>query len=436
MNQPLRTLALGVLLVASFGTAIAMQHRLARRLRAEPEVYRDSLYVPSARHARLVTFGYDQFAADYLWLRAIQTFGATFADRENVAQLDRYFDVISDLDPRFEKVYSFGNMVIGEEAGDHERGLELLDKGMIANPRRYRLPFEAAFFAYWTMNDPARAKYYVRMATKAPDCPVYVSSWMGYFETKMGRYEAALERYFQDFVQFHQSGDLNLARLRRLSLRRALDQWYTRVLRDKAIEYHAIHGEYPVPLSRIAEAGMLRDAEMPDWPTLRAILDMVEENGLPPDVPMERLGDLVRRSMRKGWDVIPPDPASDNPHFTGYLCWPGKEPFAEVHGRMEENELFVLSELRIADVLKHQTGFVRVAVAQANAAPGEQGVLGPFAPGESPCGPEARGLLEQAFPQNMKEPWGGEWVLDEQQCIYLPSTHPDFERQYLVAPKY
>lgn len=429
MSSPARTVFHWVLFLAAFGGAIGLQTRIIDKRKNEPNPYYDTLYLPSSEYVRTITVGYDQFAADYFWLRAIQTFGATFANRDNLGQLQRYFDVVTDLDPAFVDVYSFANMAIGEEAGLWEPGLAMLDKGMEMNPRRYRLPFEAAFFSYWTMNDPERALYYVRMALKAPDCPGYVGGWLGYFDAKMGRYQAALEHYFLEYARHYNAGDADLAELRLVTLRRSIDGWYRAVLREKAIAGRKPDGSYP-SVEELETAGAFGDAEMPDWSRLGPFLETLKADGTPLPSEREELLALLERFVRRGWDRMPSNPASYNRFFMGYRIWPGQEPTAPDPADPEkaiDNSKFAISELEIAKVLHDQISvgsklLRQVASEHMHWEEGE-------------CPPEVRQSWDLTFASKYAEPWGGEWVWNDEYCAYFPSTHPEILTEYSHAPQ-
>ncbi|MBI3735372.1 hypothetical protein HY256_02540, partial [Candidatus Sumerlaeota bacterium] len=332
-----------------FAAAVSLQHVQLDRLRNQREQFRDWLYLPSSNYVKLTTAGYDQFAADFLWLRAIQTFGAAFTHGQNFAKLYDYFTVISDLDPQFMAVYSFGNLVLGEEGKDYAKGLDILDKGILNNPRRYRMPYEAAFFSYWTMDDPNRGKYYVALALKCPDCPPYVRGWYAYFDSKMGRYMAAYQNYFQDYAHFFNKGDATLVEIRYYTLRRAINDWMVTEIRTKALEYHADHGHYPT-IQELESSGAFLNSEFPDWQAMNAFIESARQNQMKLPESHEETEAICKRFIRKGWAKLPPCPNSDNPYFPNFMIWQGQEPFVPAKGNQpqQENKYFCLSELDLA----------------------------------------------------------------------------------------
>lgn len=407
--------------VLFFGTAIHFQRFQSDKLRQEPEKFRDWLYLPSSAYVQWTTLGYDQIVADALWLRSIQSFGATFANKETLPQLTAYFDVITDLDPHFLAVYRFANLVIGEEGGDHEKGLAILEKGMEKNPDKYLPAYDAAFFTYWTMKDGELAKYYTHRALKTLDCPEFVRGWLAFFDQEMGRYMAAYQNYFSDYARYHNASDAVLSRIRYLNLRRSLSEWYLAEIRKAALDFEAKNGRSPT-MKELEDSGAFLELELPDWTALNQLIRSMEESGQKyPDSETE-LQTIASKFVRKGWTRLL-NPASDNRHFPGYILWPGQRPFLSTTGieKPVENPYYVLSEIELSDQIY---SLVRTARVTADNYKLENGTYPPdasFLPPES--------LV-------FAEPWGGEWIYNPQTGDYLPSSKPNIVELYQEAVKF
>ncbi|MGI9535388.1 MAG: hypothetical protein ACR2NW_10605, partial [Thermodesulfobacteriota bacterium] len=87
-----------------------------------------------------VSLGYKELLADLYWLRMLQYFGS---DEIQLSQKDakllfNYFDIITDLDPKFVNAYRFGGTFLAEPTpiglGELELGTKLMDKGRENNP--------------------------------------------------------------------------------------------------------------------------------------------------------------------------------------------------------------------------------------------------------------------------------------------------------------
>lgn len=72
----------------------------------------DLVYVPDQTSTRLLFLGYDQAAADVVWLQSIQYLGTRINDRQQ-KWLKAFVDRVIELDPRFRTVYMWaGAMMI------------------------------------------------------------------------------------------------------------------------------------------------------------------------------------------------------------------------------------------------------------------------------------------------------------------------------------
>ncbi len=416
--------------VVFFGLAVGLQRNQLQRMRAEPHTYHDWLYLPSSQYVKWTTLGFDQFTADLLWLRSIQAFGASMAQKQELGALYNYFDVITDLDPQFLAVYTFANMVIGEEARDHVRGLKILEKGMTENPRKYRLPYDAAFFSYWTMDDPKLGKYYTTLAIKAPDCPAFVRGWEAYFDSKMGKYQAAVEKYFAEYAHYFRAGDAVMMQNKYSNFRKAMTQWIVAEIRSKALEFHAREGRHPT-VSELEQLGAFKESELPDWPAFaQFILGITNsENGVLPEDPTV-IADLMRtKFVRKGWDRLPPCPSSDHPSFRGYIIWPGQEPMNPVkEGQkaedVEQNDHYCISEIAAVKFIVERSLIIETWAVEHQKRANQEG-----------CPPTLDSFMPNSeLVDDLIEPWGGRWIWDAENCKFYPSTFPNLTELYRQAP--
>ena len=402
-----------------FGGGVYYQSIIRDRLRQEPDTFHDWLYVPSSQYVKITSVGYDHFAANFLWLRAIQVFGASYAHGENLAQLTNYFNVITDLDPHFIPAYSFGNLVLGEQGKQYEEALKLMDKGIEYNEGNYRIAFEAAFFSYWTMEDPKRAKHYVAIATRQPDCPDFVRGWTAYFDLKMGRYIAAFQNYMGDLARFSNQNNPDLIEIRRRSIKNVINDWYKVELRNKALEFQAKQGRYP-SVSELAASGALRDIEWPDWNMLDAELERIADAGEKIPEEYKSVQDFSKKFVHKGWIAMPANPLATEPNLSGYVIWPGQKPTVQLKGfdKPQDNRYFCMSDAEAIGLIRDRLLEVAIQMINYKKKNNDQ------------CPPSLETLYPKPFTNEFAEPWGGKWVWDTERCRFYPSTHPE----YYAAP--
>jgi len=199
-------IAVAVALVAASGTV----DRAGRAQRGAPS--RDELlYYPSGVWVRQAALGYETAAADLAWLRGIQYYGEHRLSDQRYDMIGHVMNIVTDLDPRFTQPYVFGAFVLSQELNQPQRGLELLQKGMRANPESWRLAFETGFLHYVGTHDHAAAARYFARASGLPGHPDYAERFAAFAAQRAGdramavllwkRVEATGNKYMQEVAR-------------------------------------------------------------------------------------------------------------------------------------------------------------------------------------------------------------------------------------------
>lgn len=131
----------------------------------------ESLYLSSSS-LKKISLGYTEILSDIYWMRAIQYFGSRKMEEQNPELLYHYFDIITDLDPRFVNAYRYGGTFLAESEpfglGQFDLGVSLLEKGRKNNPDNFRLPLEEAFLYYFYRKDYVKAAELFQKAAEKP----------------------------------------------------------------------------------------------------------------------------------------------------------------------------------------------------------------------------------------------------------------------------
>jgi hypothetical protein len=159
-----------VILAALVAASIPFQIKIDD-IRGRFRSVEESLYLSSSSLKKL-SLGYNELMADIYWLRALQYFGSNKPAEQNPELLYHYFDIITDLDPKFVNAYRYGGTFLAEPPpfglGNTQKGIELFDKGRKNNPGDYKLPLEEAFIYYFYPKDYERAAELFREASEKP----------------------------------------------------------------------------------------------------------------------------------------------------------------------------------------------------------------------------------------------------------------------------
>lgn len=145
-------LAVVVLLIV---VSIPLQLKI-ESIRGDENIITKSLYINSSTLKRL-SLGYGELIADIYWIRALQYFSNTKSININPSELYKYFDIITDLDPKFVNAYRFGGSFLADKPplglGEIELGVKLFDKGRGNNPENFRIPLDEAFIYFLYTED-------------------------------------------------------------------------------------------------------------------------------------------------------------------------------------------------------------------------------------------------------------------------------------------
>ena len=168
----MRTLALRCTLI---GVLIWGSVALGTSARARSEALPSDgpQYLPAAEMLELVAMGYEDVVADLLWFRAIQYYGEWRRGDHGIQFFEQLARTTVDLDPGFEDAYRFTGMVLADDMGLPDRGIDFLRLGMANLPDSWWLPFEAGFIEYVNRKDDAAAARWFVHAAAVPGAPEY-----------------------------------------------------------------------------------------------------------------------------------------------------------------------------------------------------------------------------------------------------------------------
>lgn len=170
-----------VLALAGVSAAAGVLH--AREVAYPPApVSQRLLYLRSGKTAARIMLDFDALAADVYWIRSIQSYGR---DLKNRNQPDRFalvgplLDLTTTLDPHFLIAYRFGSVFLAFEPpngpGRADLAIQLLEKGLAADPTRWQLAHDLGFVHYFHTRDYAAAAEWFERAAALPNAP----SWIG-----------------------------------------------------------------------------------------------------------------------------------------------------------------------------------------------------------------------------------------------------------------
>jgi hypothetical protein len=175
--------SLGLLaMTACFAAAVGLQAARDRQF-PRPRVSDELLYIRSGPVMRRLTAGFNTLAADVYWIRALQDYGGTKLSKDadkTYPLLYPLLDITTSLDPRFIIAYRFGAIFLAEPypsgPGRPDLAIDLLEKGLKAEPDRWEYMQDIGFVYYWWEHDFRKAAAWFDKASQVPGAPWFLRS--------------------------------------------------------------------------------------------------------------------------------------------------------------------------------------------------------------------------------------------------------------------
>lgn len=311
-RRKLRDLLLGAVALALLGGTILYQNNRFQDLGFRVFIYQQRIQLPPTEVLRFVALGYDNVYADWLWLLSIQAFGSGWRTEDGTEKpIFRFFDTLTDVDPKFISAYRFGNLVIADQRGDYVLGQELLRKGTMLNPMNYDLPYLGIYNAIWLVDDVARARWFATMIRRIPDAPNFMRRLEEYIERTAGRFDMAFEFNVRYFLDYFIAGNDVERELTQNRIRTLLDKWYVDELTQSAQRYIEDHGEHPEAMEDLLVEEYMPAFEAPIYHRFaEAVLERsprIDQMPARREIPQEFIDEVVEAS-REFILGLPPDP--------------------------------------------------------------------------------------------------------------------------------
>ncbi|HJX84014.1 MAG TPA: hypothetical protein VJ723_06695, partial [Candidatus Angelobacter sp.] len=185
--QPSRWPVALLLVVCMGGSVLAL--RAVDNVRGNQATLEEMLYVRSGKTLKRMSLGYSGLLADIYWTRAVQYFGAKHG-RGDVRYdlLYPLLDVTTDLDPHLIVAYDFGSIFLSQAppagAGQPDKAVALVEKGIRENPDQWRLYFTLGYIHYFDRKDYKSAQLAFQKGSEVPGA----LSWMKVMAATMAQH--------------------------------------------------------------------------------------------------------------------------------------------------------------------------------------------------------------------------------------------------------
>jgi hypothetical protein len=260
-------LSIGKLLLVALPLGFAGLWQVERRIDrdlAGLHQEQDELVFRSGKMLKAVSLEYAPLMAELYWTRVVQYYGDKQAhDDPHFDLLWPLLDIATTLDPQLLAAYRFGATFLSEwpnaGPGRPDLGVELVQRGIKANPEYWRLYEDLGFIYYIHMKDYAKASAAFLEGSKNPQA----YDWMKVMAARIaekGDSRATSMFLWNELYQSTKSPEIKKNALAHLQLLRAeADCEQLDVL---AAEYEKRMGRRPATVRDLINAGMLPGAPL------------------------------------------------------------------------------------------------------------------------------------------------------------------------------
>jgi len=250
----MRTRSLILLILALFFCLSLFFQLTLERARGEALSRPPFLYLPTGRYIKVLSLGYQNLAADILYLWSIQRY-SRYEGEHRFRYLEHVYDMITDLDPHYIDPYLIGALTMAREGSDYERAFKLLQKGMRNNPDEWILPLDAGFYALMDLKDYSKAIDYFMRASKIEGCPPEVDRLIAGAFLRKGDKVASLKFWLDIYNSTTDERIKEVSYNHIYDLKIAID---LEMLQKAINHYKEKKGKFPTSLSALVREGFLK----------------------------------------------------------------------------------------------------------------------------------------------------------------------------------
>jgi tetratricopeptide (TPR) repeat protein len=219
----------------------------------------DELLIQSGPLLKRLSLGYDALLGDLYWTRAVQYYGAKLptSDRD-FHLLAPLLDVATTLDPNLIPAYHFGAFFLSEKqggAGRPDLAVDLVKRGIAANPNNPQISADLGFLYYMRLKDYQKAAAAYLETSKIPGA----SQLFKVLAARIASRGGALDTSRMIWSEVYETTQDEQVKKRALEALKGLKAQSDEMQLDQLAEtYHARFGRYPQSTRELVEAAMIK----------------------------------------------------------------------------------------------------------------------------------------------------------------------------------
>lgn len=167
-----------VILQGGFFGIWKLQHSIDKQ-QAELNEERDYVLLSSAKLMKTMSLEYAPLMADFYWTRVVQFYGNKHVRGDaNLEELWPLLDITTTLDPNLLVAYHFGAIFLSQRApggaGRPDLAVQLMQRGIKANPDYWRFYEDLGFIYYMDLKDYKKAADAFLEGSKNPKALIWM----------------------------------------------------------------------------------------------------------------------------------------------------------------------------------------------------------------------------------------------------------------------
>jgi hypothetical protein len=258
ITSQVRAVLVALVVVPTLFVGIAMLQARIDDLSGPLTQEKEELLLRSGSLLKKMSLGYDPLLADIYWTRAVQYFGERVQARKGSFELlGPLLDITTTLDPKLMIAYRFGAIFLSEHppggAGRPDLAVDLVKKGIAANPDEWRLYQDLGFLYYAHLKDYQKASAAFLEGSRNPDAGIF----MKVMAARVAETGESLETSRLIWAEIFNSTKDDSVRKRALlhvqSLDAAID---LKQLNQSSEDYWRKFGRFPTSIAELREAGL------------------------------------------------------------------------------------------------------------------------------------------------------------------------------------
>ncbi len=237
-------------------TSIFWSRGELRRIQASVSVAAESppLYLPEIEKVRMITLGFDNFAADILWFNTLNYFGKQMATERDYRWLGHMCQLVTDLNPKTRPIIEFCSTMLSWVADQKDQSTIVLKKAIAAEPNYWRHRYLLGFNYWYFHEDFQAAGEMLQSAAQLPNSPPFVASLAARITLNESSPQMAIS-FLQNLIKREPDRNAKAALEEKLKL--AIISLDLERLQEIANRYEKEKGKKAESLQEIVEAELL-----------------------------------------------------------------------------------------------------------------------------------------------------------------------------------